>query len=590
MSQSFARVLFATTFVLALAALCAYVASFATPLGFLDDLTQLPWLDLGVRIDFAMLWEQHNEHRVPLGRFVYLHLVRAFHDFRAPTWLDVALLGGVAALLAATAARVRGRLAASDVFFPLLWLSFGPAENLLNGFQVLFVLLAVVLVALLAFVASARELEAAWPVAVVGLVCATLPLHGIPGVVACAPIALWLAWIAWRTLRSGEQRKRVAGGLALAAVALTAFSVVRYFDGLRLLPTTRRPTLEEFARTTSQAFGQAGGFPNETHWRWMGPLALAIGLAGACVLVVRVLSARRSAHPGAREDSARAAGELALLVAGAAIAGGIGWGRGCDSVIAGAASRYGTFAMLVPTSAYLACARVRGSRGAAGAQALLAVLAACVWIANVAPGLDYGRARADAAAKVIAAVRAGTPVGEIAREHWRAVYHTEEMYRSALLRLRALRLAPFDDTHGDPRFAAMADTQITLPDEVVAGAEPFVRVVDGTPVLAVRAPAEMRYQLLDDSHRVRGILGVPRQPAKSRSAVRLRVLVRGEHGEQVVLERVVEPPLSASEPALHAFEAEFERGAYRDLVLRIEALEPGRVAWGALARVEVARE
>lgn len=589
MSHRSARIVVATVFASAFAALCAYVASFATPLGFLDDLTQLPWLDPNVRIDAAILWEQHNEHRAPLGRFVYLHLVRAFHDFRAPTWFDVLLLGGAAALLVATAARVRGRLAASDVFFPLLWFSFGPAENLLNGFQTLFVLLAVALVALLAFVARARELEAPAPIALAGLVCATLPLHGIPGVVACAPVALWLAWIAWRALRANEPRRRVAGLIALLAVAVTALVVALYFTGLHLLPTTRRPTLEEFTRTTLQVFGQAGGFANEEQWKWTGPVALVAGVAAACVLARRVWSARDAAK-GARDDAPRAAGELALLAAGAAIAFGIGWGRGCDSVIAGALSRYGTFAMLVPTSAYLVFARTGGSRTAVGAQAALALLAAAVWVANVAPGLAYGRERAQAARSVIDQARAGRPIGEIARDHWSAVYHTEEMYREALLRLRALRLAPYDGANADPRLASIADTQITLPDEFDSTAAPHVRIVDGTIVLAVRAPAEMRYRLLEDWHRVRGIVGVPRQPAKSRSAVRLRVLVRGERGDEVVLERIVEPPRSAAEPALHAFEVGFERGASRELVLRIEALEPGGAAWGALARVEVVRE
>src|SRR5262245_39185544 len=120
--------------------LLGFVRAYCVDLPFYDEWEVLPVLLHEQPITLEWLWSQHNEHRMILGRLIYLGVVRAAHyDFRAGAFLDALVLSAAAAALIAFAHRLRGRATYSDAFFPLVLLTWGQAENLIWSFQVQFV-------------------------------------------------------------------------------------------------------------------------------------------------------------------------------------------------------------------------------------------------------------------------------------------------------------------------------------------------------------------------------------------------------------------------------------------------------------------
>jgi hypothetical protein len=122
-----------------LAATLVFVARYGPAEPHADEALYIPqWL--GVEpADAAWLWAQHNEHRSPLPKFVLLALFRLTGDFRAAMFVSGLALGTLAAAMIWTARSVRGRLTYTDAIFPLALLNWGHWENLLFGWQLMFV-------------------------------------------------------------------------------------------------------------------------------------------------------------------------------------------------------------------------------------------------------------------------------------------------------------------------------------------------------------------------------------------------------------------------------------------------------------------
>src|SRR5579885_1016081 len=74
------------------------------------------------------MWKQHNEHRLPLPRAVYLGLFRLTGDFRSGMVAQVLLLSGLALGLMRYLAWLRGRPAWAAVFVPVGLLNWGHVE------------------------------------------------------------------------------------------------------------------------------------------------------------------------------------------------------------------------------------------------------------------------------------------------------------------------------------------------------------------------------------------------------------------------------------------------------------------------------
>src|SRR5919206_1760323 len=144
-------VVWATT----LAAALGFVARFGSNVPSWDDWDMVPTLTGRQPVTPAWLWSQHNEHRVPLPRLLFLALNRlTVTDFRVTMYFDLLAMAGVASAMILTARRIRGRTILADAFFALLLLNWGQAANLLWGWQLQFY--ASVIMACIALLAMAR--------------------------------------------------------------------------------------------------------------------------------------------------------------------------------------------------------------------------------------------------------------------------------------------------------------------------------------------------------------------------------------------------------------------------------------------------
>src|SRR5260370_65859 len=90
------------------------------------------WIKQGLTKAAGFIWEQHNEHRVPIPKLVLLGLYELTGgDFRCGMYFNVIMLGALGILMIRGAGRIRGRLSYADAFIPLLLLNWGHYEQIL---------------------------------------------------------------------------------------------------------------------------------------------------------------------------------------------------------------------------------------------------------------------------------------------------------------------------------------------------------------------------------------------------------------------------------------------------------------------------
>ncbi|HET9727046.1 MAG TPA: hypothetical protein VFP28_09045, partial [Gemmatimonadales bacterium] len=215
-----------------------FIAHYASNVPSWDDWDMIPTLTHQQPVTWDWLWSQHNEHRVPVPRLVFLGLNRLFGvDMRVTMYFDLLLMAGLAAAFMLAAARLRGRASLSDAFFPLALLSLGQAANLLWGWQLQFYASAVLAgVALLAIVQAGATVSVRGAGMTVGLCALLLPLCGANGLGMVPALAVWplaLALLPERWTGAGEARRdRTLMLLGAGALALTAL----YFIGWQRVP------------------------------------------------------------------------------------------------------------------------------------------------------------------------------------------------------------------------------------------------------------------------------------------------------------------------------------------------------------------
>src|SRR5919109_933613 len=166
------------TWAATLVAALLFVSRFGSNVPSWDDWDMIPVLTRHQPVSWDWLWSQHNEHRVPVPRLVFLGLDRLLGvDMRVTMYFDVLLMAAVAAAMIVTAARLRGRASAVDAFFPMALLSLGQAQNWLWGWQLqFFASVAIACVALLAMVRVGAGMSPTGAGLVVGLCALVLPL------------------------------------------------------------------------------------------------------------------------------------------------------------------------------------------------------------------------------------------------------------------------------------------------------------------------------------------------------------------------------------------------------------------------------
>lgn len=361
----------ATTTLLAL----AFVALIGTNAPYADEWEFVPAL-VGDEPALPWLWQQHNEHRMPLPRAIVLVLFKLTHDFRAGMFLQIALLSALALYLIRLAARLRGSAHWSDCFFPISLLHIGHWENFVMGYQVCFVLFAVLATALAVVALRTTRDNAFRSGATVGALLMLLALTGGSGLAVVPPVALWLVFVALNVWRADSKGRAL---LLLLLAALPFVYIGAYFVDYH--KPDHHPTLISAPLRVLEVAGEvlsvALGIGVSHVWWGACAAVLALGIA-TLVLLVR----KRNEAGGWLPVS----GLIAVAAGLTGVAVAIGVGRGGWTEGSGLWSRYSLLVWPLVAMAYLVWVKF----GRKWVPIALCVAAALAFPANTGFGMVNG--------------------------------------------------------------------------------------------------------------------------------------------------------------------------------------------------------
>jgi hypothetical protein len=438
---------------LALLATLAFVGRYSNNFP-MDDMTCYAPALLGLEpvegagpVGVAFLWSQHNEHRLPLPKLIWVTLLRPTHDFRAIMVFNTLALGALALAMIWAAKQLRGSTSYPDAFFPLALLNWAQYYNLLRSFQQFTCSTGLAGTLLIIIVWRGNQLRLGAAV-VAGLCLVLLPLCGANGVALVPALALWLGYWGVRHWRSPEPHGRrdglVTGGLALAALLL----VPLYFRGLRSIPGGPHPGPWPTFRTGVEFLtGGFGGEAAQPCWPLSGLGVFTLMLASAAVLAVAWY--RRPRERG------RALGLLSFLAAMGCLALGLGWGRAAPDPGSGFESRYVTAAAPALCCAYLIWG-MHGRPSSYFLQMCLFVLMVMSLGVSVEAALGWAGPDHERYEAFEKDLRAGVPLSQLAQRH--GSLHTTNNPNAAgdvadvLSRLQQAGIEPFRFIQGDPGY------------------------------------------------------------------------------------------------------------------------------------------
>jgi len=400
-----------------------------------DDLALVPLYTGAEPVTAPWLWQQYNEHRLPLPKLLLWGLGAASGwDYRAGAYFNCAALSGLCLGMILTARSLRGSTSVTDGVFPLALLHVGQAETLLFSFTVNLVTAAVLGGVALLIVVRARRTPTWRQGLLLGLVLLALPLCGSAGVALVPALAVWLGYAAvalWRSGQPGGRRHAVA---LAALAALDCALVGLYFWGyFRPVPPATEPPLAHRVRTSLQFF--AGGLGPVAESIWPASALLVVLLAGASAVLLAGVWRRQP------DERARALG-LALYACGIAALGlGIGWGRAHLGDAAGFGSRYVTLAAPLLCCAYFAWVLYSGRL----VPRLLLLTFAVFAAVDTVQGLQRGARRAEATAAIHADIRRGLSPKQLGDKYASAIGLPggEDIFAGRLEMMRQARQGPY---------------------------------------------------------------------------------------------------------------------------------------------------
>lgn len=523
------------------------VRRYGSPMPTRDDLELVAPISYHASFDVLvqLLWAQFNEHRVVLSQLVHYYVTVWARDFRAGGVAQIALYAIAALVCIAAASRLRGRSSWVDALFPLLWLSWGAADNFLLGTQIcvaLSALLAVVIVVAATWRAGAPSVAR---IATIGLCTALLPLCGGFGLCQTPAFAGWLVVagvLLWRAGARGRAAWSFAWVLACAGVIALYFT-----DFTWPARSDEHRTVGRLVVIAMQLLSMICGQAGAQHPWIAGPITLVVVAGGVAWTVA-----------GLRRGEAerwRALGLAASIAGVGLLAASIGWSRQDAWPLAGWASRY----VGAPSPIVVACvlggllyANRRLAQAVTGALAIAAALA-------IPEQVRVGGAAASIQQRIVApllqAVEVGTPIDDVARLYYPQFYLSADGFAARLRLLQQERLPPFD------RATAPEHAYTTRPEVVASRGEPLERRLSGQPVIGVRAPARLRVPLAPGTKLVFGRVGVlplaygPQiEPHLRTGGIEVRVVWAGDDGtERVLHERRLDPVAKPGDRPLAPF-------------------------------------
>ena len=186
------------------------------------------WYFTGVlaanELNWDWVWALHSEHRYPIGKILYWCLTTWTGDFRTGALVTAILNGATALGMLTLARRLRGRTSLVDVLFPALVLNWGQFENYLFGYQIVFSLTSTGMAVILAAAALFKRERALACGLAAGASLLVVVQGGGYGLVAVAPVAIWIAIVAWGMWTDGERTR--AGLLMLGPILAAAHAAI----------------------------------------------------------------------------------------------------------------------------------------------------------------------------------------------------------------------------------------------------------------------------------------------------------------------------------------------------------------------------
>jgi hypothetical protein len=378
-----------------------------------DDFDVLPYVTGEKAVTPAWLWSQHNEHRIPLVKLLFVGIGRASGcDHRWTLAFNALLLSATAAAMIVGARRLRGWTAWTDALFPAVLLHQGQGA-LAWAFHSQFTL-TTALGGLLVVTAVAAPGDVVWRAAVMAACACLLPLTGASGLVVAAGAAVLLAVAAVRPDATGGGAGAVARSLAAAGAGLASAVALLSVATLRLIPahgyaSPWQTLVGSLDALSSYPGGLVARFP--TAWRLATAVAVAVTVAAA------VAALRR---PGTA-DRWRIAILLGFIAALGIVGVAIGYGRGARD-FTHLYGHYATLALGVPVALALIWAALPQGRFARTAQALLCCVALVVAVNHARRSVRNWGAMDETWAVIASDIRGSLPPDEVAARHVAALY------------------------------------------------------------------------------------------------------------------------------------------------------------------------
>ncbi len=493
-SRSRARATIAwSVWVTMLGGVLVFVARYASNVPSWDDWDMIPTLTRNQPVTWEWLWSQHNEHRVPLPRLIFLGLNRlTLVDMRVTMYFDVLLMAAVAGAMIHVASRLRGRSSAADAFFPVALLNCGQAANLLWGWQLqFFASVALACVALIAVVRAGVTIPIVRAAAIVGGCALLLTLCGANGLGMVPALAAWPLALATLPERwsgaSGTRGSLLLLGVSAAAAALT----VVYFVGWE--PVPYHPKSQGVVQTlkTAVQFATIGMGPAARGLWPLTGLATLAAFGVSTLLLVRAWRARPM-------ERARAGGLLLVLAGMASLALGLGLGRN------GFETRYVTLALPAWCTIYFVW-QLYGKDSGTRMRAGLAVASLAALWGNTSFGLEYARELRGQLGGFERDLAAGVPLPELLHRYGPWLHPHHDMAARYLPMLKRARVGRYAALREDTAYQAVSlDLRAAVATELVwrdsaahvAGTRPALRF--RLPTDRVVAGIRLRYRYRSD--------------------------------------------------------------------------------------------
>jgi len=431
----------------ALLATIAYVYRFSYNIPWQDDWIVIDILTGDRPMTLDWLWAEHNEHRLPLSKFLLIVSYKMTGDFRPAMYFNVAAMGALALAMIRAARDLRGRTSPTDAFFPIMLLHWGHSEVFLWSFEICYTLSVLLAgIALLVIVYSRESLTVGGAI-VLGTCLILLPLTGANGLVHAPPLTLWLLYagvVAGYSRGPGAKRR--------AAVILSFAFASMIVTAAYLIGREKRSNIEHMLNykallvTSLQYLTGAFGPAAAMVWPYSGRATAGLFLLGGAILVVR---AYRGTSPG----RLHALGLLLFLGSMACMTLALGWGRAFVAFFPPfMIMRYYILTALAPCCLYFAWTACKGYSIGSFMQMLLFGSIVLMLPFNMQAGLDWARIHGRTMEECYREIKAGSTPAVVA-EHYRFFlypWEPDEWMAKRLQRMKDVRIGPFSLLHDDP--------------------------------------------------------------------------------------------------------------------------------------------